>query len=133
VTPLYAFGFGLSYTAFDISNVRLSRDAIQRTESTTVLADVTNTGSRIGDEVVQLYIRDRVSSVTRPIKELKGFERVRLRPGETKTVALPITAESLAFYDIDMRFVVEPGEFDVMVGSSSRDEDLKKVVLRVDL
>lgn len=131
VSPLYAFGFGLSFTTFEISNVRMSRDTIQVGESTTVLADVTNTGSRSGDEVVQMYIRDRVSSVTRPVKELEGFERVRLRPGETRTVEFPITPDSLAFYDIDMRFVVEPGEFDVMVGNSSRDQDLRKVALTV--
>ena len=78
-----------------------------------------------------MYIRDLVSSVTRPVKELKGFERVSLAPGETKTVALDITTESLAFYDIDMKYVVEPGEFEIMVGNSSRDEDLQKAILTV--
>jgi beta-glucosidase len=80
---------------------------------------------------VQLYIRDRFSSVTRPVKELKGFQRIELEPGETKTVALDITAESLSFYDIRMKQVVEPGEFEIMIGNSSRDEDLQKVILTV--
>ena len=93
--------------------------------------DVTNTGSRPGDEVAQLYIRDVVSSVTRPVKELKGFERLWLEPGETRTVVFDITPEHLAVWDIDMRLTVEPGEFRVMVGSSSRDDDLQAVTLRV--
>jgi beta-glucosidase len=100
-------------------------------ESTRVLVDVTNTGPRRGDEVAQLYIRDLVSSVTRPVKELKGFKRVSLEPGETATVAFDVTPEHLAFYDIDMVFRVEPGEFLLMVGSSSRDEDLQDLTLRV--
>jgi len=92
---------------------------------------VTNTGKRQGTEVVQMYIRDLFSSVTRPLKELKGFKKVSLQPGETKTVALDITPESLAFYDIDMKYVVEPGEFELMVGNSSRDCDLQKMILHV--
>ncbi|MGA3323516.1 MAG: glycoside hydrolase family 3 N-terminal domain-containing protein [Terriglobia bacterium] len=131
VSPLYAFGYGLSYTTFDIKNVRLTKKRISRNQATRVMADVINTGKREGTEVVQMYIRDLVSSVTRPIKELKGFKKVSLQPGETKTVTLDITPESLAFYDINMRFVVEPGEFEIMVGNSSRDSDLKKVVLQV--
>jgi len=107
VTPLYAFGYGLSYTTFSIGNLRLAKSRIKRDGSTQVLADVTNTGTRAGTEVVQMYIRDMVSSVTRPLKELKGFERVALEPGETTTVAFDITPESLAFYDIDMKYVVE--------------------------
>ncbi len=93
--------------------------------------DVTNTGKRAGTEVVQMYIRDRVSSVTRPVKELKGFQKISLQPGETKTVALEITPESLAFYDVNMKYVVEPGDFEIMVGNSSRDADLQKVILTV--
>jgi beta-glucosidase len=131
VTPLYAFGFGLSYTQFKIGKVRLTKQRISAGGSTRVLADVTNAGGREGTETVQMYIRDLVSSVTRPVKELKGFERVNLRPGESKTVAFDITSESLAFYDVNMRYVVEPGEFEVMVGSSSRDCDLQKVILKV--
>jgi beta-glucosidase len=93
--------------------------------------DVKNTGRRPGAEVVQMYIRDCVSSVTRPVKELKGFQKISLRPGETQTVALDITPESLAFYDLHMKCVVEPGEFEIMVGNSSRDTDLQKVILTV--
>jgi len=131
VTPLYPFGFGLSYTTFSFGPPRLEKKKIRRTARTRVLVDVTNTGSRRGDEVVQMYIRDRVSSVTRPIKELKGFQRITLDPGETKTVALEITPDRLAFYDIDMKYVVEPGESEILVGNSSRDADLQKVVLQV--
>jgi len=131
VTPLYAFGFGLSYTSFQIANVRLAKKSMARDGSTSVLADVTNTGPRAGSEVVQMYIRDRVSSVTRPVKELKGFRRVWLEPGETAAVELAVTPDLLAFYDIHMKYVVEPGEFEIMVGSSSRDADLQTVILTV--
>jgi len=130
-SPLYAFGHGLSYTTFTVTNVRLDRATIGRAESTRVTATLTNTGSRDGTEVVQMYIRDRVSSVTRPVKELKGFAKVALKAGASTTVALDITPASLAFYDIDMNEVVEPGEFEIMVGTSSRQEDLQTVVLRV--
>jgi beta-glucosidase len=131
VEPLFPFGFGLSYTTFRIGNVRVEQDAIEPGASTRVLAEVTNTGARAGDEVVQLYIRDVVSSVTRPVKELKGFRRVSLQPGETATVDFDVTPEHLAFHDIDMQFRVEPGEFRLMVGSSSRTGDLQTVTLRV--
>ncbi|CAN5436253.1 glycoside hydrolase family 3 N-terminal domain-containing protein [soil metagenome] len=132
VTPLYAFGHGLSYTIFSIANVRLSSSNIARDGDTSVRADVTNAGAREGTEVVQMYVRDLVSSVTRPVKELKAFTKVFLAPGETITVELPITTDSLAFHDIDMHYVVEPGEFEIMVGTSSRDEDLHTVTLRVN-
>jgi beta-glucosidase len=131
VSPLYPFGFGLSYTTFAFKNVRLEKKKIRASESTRIFVDVKNTGKRFGTEVVQMYIRDLVSSVTRPIKELKGFEKTPLSPDETKTVALEITPESLAFYDINMEYVVEPGEFEIMVGNSSRDADLQKVILTV--
>ncbi len=131
VSPLYPFGFGLSYTTFRVADVRLERSAIGRSESTCVMATVTNTGPRAGTEVVQMYIRDRVSSVTRPVKELKGFTKVFLEPGATTTVSLDITPESLAFYDIDMNNVIEAGEFEIMVGTSSRAEDLRTVMLEV--
>jgi beta-glucosidase len=131
VSPLFPFGFGLSYTTFKLENVRLARRRIARGGSTRVLVDVTNTGKRAGSEVVQMYIRDCVSSVTRPVKELKGFQKVWIEPGETKTVMLDITPESLAFYDVNMKYVVEPGEFEIMVGTSSREADLQKVVLSV--
>jgi beta-glucosidase len=131
VSPLFPFGFGLSYTTFALKNARLVKRKIRRNGSTQVLVDVTNTGQRQGTEVVQMYIRDRISSVTRPVKELKGFRKISLQPVQTQTVALDITPESLAFYDVNMNYVVEPGEFDIVVGSSSRDCDLQKVVLTV--
>jgi len=131
VTPLYPFGFGLSYTTFAFKNLRLEKKAIRAGQSTRVLVDVKNTGKRAGTEVVQLYVRDCVSSVTRPVKELKGFQKILLRPDESRTLALDLTPESLAFYDIHMKYVVEPGEFVIMVGNSSRDSDLQKVILTV--
>ena len=131
VTPLYAFGYGLSYTTFTISEPKLLKTKISRKDSTTVSVTVKNTGSRAGTETIQLYIRDMISSVTRPVKELKGFQKVSLKPGESKTVTLDITPDSLSFYDINMNYVVEPGDFEIMVGNSSRDEDLQKVTLTV--
>ncbi len=131
VTPLFPFGFGLSYTTFAIANVRLDKKKIKQGASTRVSADVSNTGGRAGSETVQLYIRDVFSSATRPLKELKGFRRIVLDPGETRTVTFDITPELLAFYDADMKFTVESGDFEIMVGNSSRDADLQKVVLAV--
>src|SRR6266478_4476630 len=130
VTPLYPFGFGLSYTSFSFSPPRLEKQKIRRGDWARVSVDVTNTGKVRGDEVVQMYIRDKVSSVTRPLKELKGFVRITLEPGATKTVTLPITPDHLSFYDIDMKWTVEPGEFEIMVGNSSRDADLQRVTLQ---
>jgi beta-glucosidase len=129
VSPLYPFGYGLSYTQFAFGPPRLEEAVIGRDQSTRVLVDVTNTGQRVGDEVVQLYIRDLVSSTTRPVKELKGFERITLQSGETRTVALPITPDRLAFWNIDMQHVVEPGEFLIMTGPNS--VDLESVTLTV--
>ena len=131
VSPLYPFGFGLSYTTFEFKNARLTKKKIGIAGSTRVLVDVRNSGARAGTETVQLYIRDLVSSVTRPIKELKVFKKIFLRPGETQTVALEITPDALAFYGLNKKYAVEPGDFEIMVGSSSRDEDLKKIILTV--
>jgi beta-glucosidase len=131
VSSLFPLGFGLSYTTFALKNLRLAKRRIGRNGSTQVLVDVKNTGQRQGTEVVQMYIRDRISSVTRPVKELRGFKKLSLQPGQTQTVALDITPESLAFYDVNMKYVVEPGEFEIMVGTSSRDSDLQKLVLTV--
>ena len=131
VSPLFAFGYGLSYTKFAFKKPRLEKKSIRRDGSTRVLVEVKNVGRTTGTEVVQMYIRDCVSSVTRPVKELKGFQKITLRPDETQTVALDITPESLAFWDINMKHVVEPGEFEIMVGNSSQDQDLQKVVLTV--
>ena len=131
INPLFHFGYGMSYTTFRYGAPRLKNTSIKPKGSTSVSVDVTNTGKVAGDEIVQMYIRDKVSSVTRPVKELKGFQRISLKPGETKTVKMDISRESLAFHDIDMKYVVETGEFEIMIGSSSRDEDLQKVVLIV--
>ncbi|WP_321470075.1 glycoside hydrolase family 3 N-terminal domain-containing protein [uncultured Paludibaculum sp.] len=131
VSPLFAFGFGLSYTTFEFSPPRLSKKNIRSDGSTRLSVDVKNTGTRAGTEVVQLYIRDLVSSVTRPVKELKGFQRVELQPAESRTVTFEITPELLAFWDVNLRFTVEPGDFELMTGQSSRDGDLQKITLRV--
>ncbi|MGA8740277.1 MAG: glycoside hydrolase family 3 N-terminal domain-containing protein [Terracidiphilus sp.] len=131
VSPLYAFGYGLSYTSFAITNPRLTKKRIRPDGSTQVLVDVTNTGKRAGAEVIQLYIRDLVSSATRPVKELKGFKKVWLEPGESTTVTLDVTPAQLAFFDVNMKYVVEPGDFELMIGNSSRDADLTKLNLQV--
>jgi beta-glucosidase len=131
VTPLYAFGYGLSYTTFDLTGLRVDEAEFPRGGSTAVHVDVTNTGDRAGTETVQLYVHDRTSSVTRAVKELKGFRRVELQPGETHTVSFDVGPEALAFWDLDMNYVVEPGDFDLLVGTSSRDADLQAVALRV--
>ncbi|MFC2090612.1 glycoside hydrolase family 3 N-terminal domain-containing protein [Bacteroidota bacterium] len=131
VTPLYPFGYGLSYTTFEMSKLRLEKDVISPDESLKVLVDIRNTGTVKGDEVIQLYIRDELSTVTRPVKELKDFARITLEPGQMKTVELTITPEKLKFYDINMDYRVEPGVFTVMVGSSSADKDLITIQLEV--
>src|SRR5205085_6781084 len=118
-TPLYPFGYGLSYTQFKLSNLQLSTKSIAPNGRLTVSVEVENVGKRAGDEVVQLYIRDMAGSITRPVKELRGFERVTLQPGEKRRLEFPLTSEHLGFYNRDMRFVVEPGEFKVFVGNSS--------------
>lgn len=118
-TPLYPFGFGLSYTTFKYSNLQLSKAKIKADEETTVTVDVTNTGKVRGDEIAQMYIRDEVSSVTRPIKELKDFARVSLEPNETKKVTFKITPEKLSLYNRGLKRVVEAGTFEVMVGGNS--------------
>jgi len=131
ISPLFAFGYGLSYTTFELRNARLTKKKITTKGSTQVQVEVSNTGKRAGSEVVQLYIRDLVSSVTRPIKELKGFKKVHLQPGESTTVTLDITPASLAFYDIHRKHTIEPGDFEIMIGTSSRDTDLHKLILKV--
>ena len=117
--PLYPFGHGLSYTTFEYSNLSVSPAQMGPGGRAQVSVTVTNTGRRAGEEVVQLYVRDRVSSVTRPVKELKDFTRVALSPGESKTVSFIVTPDKLAFYDLNMKRTVEPGWFDIMVGTSS--------------
>ncbi|MDQ2921116.1 MAG: glycoside hydrolase family 3 C-terminal domain-containing protein [Acidobacteriota bacterium] len=120
-TPLFPFGYGLSYTQFKITNLQLSEQQIKSNGNLTVSVEVENVGKRAGDEVVQLYIRDVAASMTRPVKELKGFQRVTLQPGEKKRLEFVLTPEHLGFWNRDMRFVVEPGEFKVMVGPNSED------------
>jgi beta-glucosidase len=120
-TPLFPFGYGLSYTQFKITNLQLSGQRIKGDGKVTVSVDVENTGKRTGDEVVQLYIRDTVATLTRPVKELKGFQRVTLQPGEKKHLQFTLTSEHLGFWNREMRFVVEPGEFKVMVGPNSQE------------
>jgi len=127
--PLFPFGFGLSYTTFDISAPHLSATQVQAGDSVTISVDVKNTGKVAGDEVVQLYLHDVVSSVTRPIKELKGFKRVSLAPGESKTVQFTLDREAFALWNQEMKRVVEPGAFEIMVGPNS--VDLKTTTLEV--
>ncbi|MEJ5352031.1 MAG: glycoside hydrolase family 3 N-terminal domain-containing protein [Melioribacteraceae bacterium] len=128
--PLYPFGYGLSYTTFEYSNLTLDKKLIKKDESLKVSIDVKNTGKYEGAEIVQLYIRDLVGSVTRPVKELKDFVKINLKPGETKKVEFTITPEKLKFYDINMNYVIEPGDFKVFVGKNSVDvlEDSFKVI-----
>src|SRR5207247_2920681 len=120
-TPLFPFGFGLSYTQFKISNPQVSAQQIRLDGSIKVSVEVQNVGQRAGDEVVQLYIRDVAASVTRPVKELKGFQRVTLQPGEKRRVEFTLGPQELGFHNREMKFVVEPGQFKIMVGSSSDD------------
>jgi beta-glucosidase len=127
--PIYPFGWGLSYTTFKYANLSVTPDTIGTGGKTTVSVDVTNTGNVTGDEVVQLYIRDEVSSVTRPVKELKGFKRIHLEPGETRTVNFSLGPEELSLLDRDMHRVVEPGAFRIMVGGNS--VDLMEIVLNI--
>jgi len=121
--PLFPFGFGLSYTAFKYSNLRLSANTMNSNDKLQAFVDVTNTGNFDGKEVVQLYIRDLVGSVTRPIKELKGFKKISLKKGETQTVSFEITVEDLKFYNSDLQFVAEPGRFQLFIGTNSDTTD----------
>jgi beta-glucosidase len=120
--PLYPFGYGLSYSKFNYSELRLSPRQISANESISATVDVKNTSKRTGEEVVQLYTREVNPSVVRPIKELRGFQRVTLQPGEKKTLNFAVPAEKLAFYDETKNaFVVEPGKYEIQIGASSSD------------
>ena len=130
-TPLYPFGYGLSYNEYEYSDLSIDKKEISADGFLKVSVKVRNAGVMAGDEIVQLYIRDRFSSVTRPVKELKDFARISLEPGETKTVEFTVTPDKLRFLDKDLKPVVEPGEFILMVGPSSADEDLLKTSIRV--
>nr|WP_238475403.1 glycoside hydrolase family 3 N-terminal domain-containing protein [Sphingomonas cavernae] len=127
--PLFPFGHGLSYTRFELSAPRLSATRMGRDDSVTVSVEVRNAGDRAGDEVVQLYVRDRIASITRPLKELKGFERVTLKPGERRTVRFTLGPDAFHMWDSSMKRVVEPGDFDIMAGPNS--VDLKTTTLTI--
>jgi beta-glucosidase len=131
VGPLYAFGHGLSYTTFRLSNLRLSAPRITITGSVEASVDVENTGRREGDEVVQLYMQDVAASRVRPVKELRGFKRITLQPGERRTLSFTLTPAELGFYNEEMRFVVEPGAFKVMAGRSSADPEMLEAAFEV--
>ena len=131
-TPLFPFGYGLSYTRYAYSNLRLSQNRIPGDGKVTVSVDVKNCGDRDGEEIVQLYIRDLYSSVTRPVMELKDFRRVKLAKGETKTVDFTLPASKLAFYNDDMDWVVEAGDYKIMVGGSSLEKDLLNINLNIE-
>lgn len=128
--PLYPFGYGLSYTTFRYGDLQLSNNSMNERGKITASVTVTNTGNYDADEIVQMYIRDMVGSVARPVKELKGFERIHLKKGESRTVSFDITAEQLKFYNSALNWVCEPGEFEVMVGRNSRDVQTKKFSLQ---
>ncbi|WP_264529798.1 beta-glucosidase BglX [Flavobacterium sp. N502540] len=127
--PLFPFGFGLSYTAFEYSNLKISSDKMNSGEKLKVTVDVANTGNYDGKETVQLYIRDVVGSVTRPVRELKNFQKITLKKGEKQTVTFEITVEDLKFYNSALQFVAEPGQFDVFVGGNSNAEKKVSFVL----
>ena len=128
--PLYPFGYGLSYTTFRYGDLQLSNNSMNEKGKITASVTVTNTGNYDADEIVQMYIRDMVGSVARPVKELKGFERIHLKKGESRTVSFDITAEQLKFYNSALNWVCESGEFEVMVGGNSRDVQTKKFSLQ---
>ncbi len=127
--PLFPFGFGLSYTAFEYRNIKLNKNTINSMDSATVSFTLQNTGTRDGDEVVQLYIRDMLSSVARPVMELKGFQRVHLKAGESKTISFTIVPEMLSMLDSQLNKVVEPGEFRIMIGGSSKELKAKSTLV----
>jgi beta-glucosidase len=120
-SPLFAFGHGLSYTTFKYDQLRITPKATGKRGEVTIACSVTNTGKKQGDEVVQLYVHDKVASRTRPLKELKGFKRISLKPGEKQRVKFTLKAKDLGFYNDKMKYIVEPGVFEVMVGSASDD------------
>ena len=129
--PLYSFGFGLSYTKFDISTPKLISSKFKK-GILSVSVNVKNIGEIAGDEIVQLYISDKYSSITRPVKELKAYQRVSLKPGESKEIVFELNKSAFAYYDSEMNYVVEAGDFDILVGNSSRDEDLKNTNFNIE-
>jgi beta-glucosidase len=129
VSPLYAFGHGLSYTSFEYGAPQLSAAIMKMNGTSTVSVNVKNTGNRKGAEVVQLYIRDDYSSVPRPVKELKGFKKIWLEPGQSQTVSFTITPELLSFYDTNMKWTLEPGDFTLMIGTASDKTQIIKLTV----
>ena len=127
--PLYPFGYGLSYTTFEYSDITLSSNQMKENETITASVTVKNTGNCAADEVVQLYIRDVVGTISRPVKELKGFKRIHLNAGESQTISFTITPDLLRFYDYQLDYVIEPGDFDIMIGPNSRDVKKKTITV----
>lgn len=119
--PLFPFGYGLSYTTFSYTDLQLAEANLKTNGTLTASVQLTNTGSYTATEVVQLYVQDKVGSVTRPVKELKGFQRITLEPGETRTVTFSLPVSELAFWNIDMKKVVEPGDFRLWIGTNSQE------------
>jgi beta-glucosidase len=124
-TPLYPFGFGLSYTKFEYSNLRIEPASMRNRGTARVSVDLKNTGAREGTEIAQLYIHDVLASVATPVKQLRGFQRLTLKPGETRTVQFTVTPDELKLLNREMRWVVEPGDFNILIGASSADIRLK--------
>ena len=120
-TPLYPFGYGLSYTTFSYSDIKLNMESFESNEQIVASVDVTNTGYRDGEEIVQLYVRDLVGDVTRPVKELKGFKKVLLRKGEKAAVTFTMYPSDLSYYHQDMSYTFDPGDFELFIGTNSRD------------
>jgi beta-glucosidase len=125
IYPQYEFGYGLSYASFEYSNLKLSSTKMKPNEKITVSCSITNTGKYAGEEIVQLYLRDKVASVVRPVQELKDFKKIMLQAGESKTIQFIIDKEKLSFYDQKLNWIAEPGDFDLMIGASSSDIRLK--------
>jgi beta-glucosidase len=131
--PLFPFGFGLSYTTFSYSDLKLGSSGILSGDSTFVQCRIRNTGQIAGDEVVQLYLRDEFASVARPLMELKGFQRIHLKPGETKEIRFEITPEMLSMLDVNLNKTIEPGTFRIMIGASSKDIRLREILTVYEL
>lgn len=131
--PLYDFGYGLSYTSFAVENVKVSAEIFHPGDTLTVTADVVNTGERSGAEVLQLYIHDVAASIARPVKELKGFERVELAPGERRQITFALTDETFSFCGLDLKETIEPGKVEIFLGTSSRDCDLVRMEIVIEM
>ena len=129
--PLYPFGYGLSYTTFEYGDLKLSSHQVNMDDwKITATINVKNTGSRDADEVVQLYIRDMVASISRPVKELKGFRRIHLAAGESREICFDITPEMLKFYNAELKHVIEPGDFQIMVGGNSKEVKTQNLTVK---